>query len=397
MSDTLRRSVASRCCRALQSILPAHLECWGWAIRYEVDDIPDDTEALLFALESLWSLVPRAIAFRFLRPSTVTASDTLNREERSVDMGFFDQIARRPRTLGIACAIFAVGLGVVYMTMAGAPISYMAINGAALILGLTFLAFAAGSDLAMSPSIGAMVLILAVGLFTTALVGNQVEGAARWLKLGPLYIQPSLIVLPVMILGFVRRRDKLSALGIIIAAAAMALQPDRAMAAMLVAALMTLAILRPDRPTMTALGASIIGLCITLMRSDTLPAVPFVDQVLFSSFDVHMLAGLSVLTGTVLLVVPALVGVVGDQTHREAHIVCVAIWISLIAAAALGNYPTPVVGYSGAAVLGYVLSLLMLPPALREDRVVKASIQNESGSDDGYDRSLRFGAELCTE
>lgn len=30
-------------------------------------------------------------------------------------------------------------------------------------------------------------------------------------------------------------------------------------------------------------------------------------------------------------------------------------------AAALGNYPTPIVGYGGSAIIGYVLSLLALP------------------------------------
>jgi hypothetical protein len=30
-------------------------------------------------------------------------------------------------------------------------------------------------------------------------------------------------------------------------------------------------------------------------------------------------------------------------------------------AAALGNYPTPIVGYGGSAIIGYALSLLALP------------------------------------
>ena len=34
----------------------------------------------------------------------------------------------------------------------------------------------------------------------------------------------------------------------------------------------------------------------------------------------------------------------------------------MILAAALGNYPTPLVGYSGSAILGYLISLLGLPP-----------------------------------
>ena len=33
-----------------------------------------------------------------------------------------------------------------------------------------------------------------------------------------------------------------------------------------------------------------------------------------------------------------------------------------MAAAAIGPYPTPVIGYGGSAIIGYLLSLAMLPP-----------------------------------
>ena len=39
---------------------------------------------------------------------------------------------RRPRTLGIVCAIGAVLLGIAYMTMAGAPMRYLGVNAGAL-------------------------------------------------------------------------------------------------------------------------------------------------------------------------------------------------------------------------------------------------------------------------
>jgi hypothetical protein len=37
------------------------------------------------------------------------------------------------------------------------------------------------------------------------------------------------------------------------------------------------------------------------------------------------------------------------------------IWFSAVAAAALGNYPTPLVGYGGSAIVGYLFSVAMLP------------------------------------
>jgi hypothetical protein len=51
-----------------------------------------------------------------------------------------------------------------------------------------------------------------------------------------------------------------------------------------------------------------------------------------------------------------------DPPRRPGHAVFGAVWLAVIVAAALGNYPTPLVGYGGSAILGYLLSLLYLPP-----------------------------------
>jgi hypothetical protein len=172
-----------------------------------------------------------------------------------------------------------------------------------------------------------------------------------------------------MIVAFARSRGALSVAAMAVAAGALALQPDRAMAGMLAAGLAALAVLRPDRPALAALAASVIGFGVALVRADLLPATPFVDQVLYSSFDVHVLAGSAVLGGSFLLILPAIVGLRWDPADRHIHVVFGTVWLSAVAAAALGNYPTPIVGYGGSAVLGYVLSLMMLPRMARSAAV----------------------------
>ncbi|SOB79229.1 hypothetical protein SAMN06297144_0441 [Sphingomonas guangdongensis] len=270
-------------------------------------------------------------------------------------------ILHRPRALGFACAVAAVLLGLVYMAIAGAPTRYLIINAGALVIGcatlpLLDLAVAGGSR-----SLGGIVVAMAAALLATAILGPQVEGAARWVDLGGFVVQPSLVLLPVMLVAFARTRTTLATGGIVAAAAALALQPDRAMAAMLVVALVTLALLRRDRNVLIGLAAASIGLTVTLERADALPAVPYVDQILYSSFNVHLAAGLAVLTGTVLLVVPALSGWRRDPDCRVDYAVFGAVWFVAILAAALGNYPTPIVGYGGSAIIGYMMSLVALP------------------------------------
>jgi hypothetical protein len=202
---------------------------------------------------------------------------------------------------------------------------------------------------------------LALVLLATALAGLRVEGAARWATIGPLTLQVSLIVVPVMLVLFARASSKAGAAGLCIAALALAMQPDRGMAGALAASLAVLAAFRPDRVTLIALVAAISGFAVTLARPDKLPAVPFVDQVFYSSFAVHPLAGAAVLIGTCLLIGPALMRL-REAGGRDAALAFGAVWLAIAIAAAIGNYPTPVVAYGGSAIVGYFLSLAVLRP-----------------------------------
>jgi cell division protein FtsW (lipid II flippase) len=308
------------------------------------------------------------------------------------DMSFLDA-AREPRSLGIACATGAVMLGLACMAAAGAPLAYLGTNAAAVLIGLLMIGILkmAGAGRIWNARYwpGVLTMMIAAALLGTALFGVRADGAARWVRLGGLAIQPSLILLPVMMLVFARSRDALSTAAMVVAAAALALQPDRAMAGMLAAGLTALAVMRPDRAALTALAAALAGFLVSLARTDLLPATPYVDQVLYASFGVHVLAGFAVLGGLALLVLPAIVGVRRDLAHRHVHLVFGAVWVSATAAAALGNYPTPIVGYGGSAILGYFLSLAALP---RLARPAAAQAMPDQGSDARpADRRLRVG------
>lgn len=395
MSLGTRRRVALLICRVLQSALPPGLRPWGGAIAQEVAEIDDDNAALLFALHSLFGLAPRIILFQLARPLAALAGrDTRN--GGMVDMGLYEGVVRRPQALGAACAVGAVLLGLAYMWAAGAPLRYLGINTGALAVGLGLLALSGGLVGVARRWPGALTLAMGVLLLATGLLGDRSEGAARWVAFGGLFIQPSLILLPAMVVGFARSRNALSAIGLIVAAAAMAIQPDRAMAGMLAAGLAVLAALRPDRWALPAFAASTLAFGITLVRPDTLPAMPYVDQILYSAFDVHALAGLAVLGGSILLVVPAIVGKLYDATHREAYSVFGIVWLAAILAAAIGNYPTPIVGYGGSAVLGYMLSLAMLPTATRACVGAEVSIRDQAPGQQPVDRHLCIGIALTS-
>lgn len=273
----------------------------------------------------------------------------------------FDSIADNPRAFGIAAAVGAVALGLGYLAVAGAPPHTLAINSAALLIGLVLLKLVG----LLTPTIRrlppATTLLISAALLATALLGSPVEGVARWLKLGGVSIQPSFLLLPILTVGFAWYRSAATAAAVLLTAAALALQPDRAMAGALAAALGAVALMRPDRITIATFAGSLIAFAATLLQADTLAPTPFVEQVFTSAFDVHRLAGAAVVGGAILLFLPSAVGWHRDPANREVYAVFGIFWLATIAAALLGNYPTPLVGYGGSAIIGYVLSLALLP------------------------------------
>ena len=298
-------------------------------------------------------------------------------------------ISARPRLLGLICGAAAVGLGLAYLFAAGAPPRYLLVNLASLVLGATVwlaLGRAAGSRLA-STGAGVAVLALAVPLLLTALFGVAADGASRWVRLGPLNLQVSLILLPVTTILCARRPDALGTLGMVLAAFALAIQPDRAMAGVLLAGLLAILCARPGRLPIVAAAAAMLAFGWTLLTPDTLPAVPYVDGVLYTSFAVHPFAGLAVVFGAVALVVPAAIGAARDEAERSALLAFGGCWAGVIVAAALGNYPTPLVGYGGSAVLGYMLSVALLPSGVREMSRIGASESN-AVDDQNSDRTI---------
>jgi hypothetical protein len=369
---------------AASRLLPPHLSAWSRAMANELTEIADDRSALLFACGCLRAAVALAIGARLGALRAILFP--LLPSPRSLPAMI--RISTRPRLLGLLCGAVAVGMGMAYMDAAGAPSRYLLVNFAALVLGATAwlaLGRAGGSRLAGA---GLAILALSIPLLLTALFGVAADGAVRWVSVGPLSVQISLIVLPAMIILYARRPDRAGTAGMMVAALALALQPDRAMAGVLAAGLIALLLAKPGRrPVLAAAAASILGFGWTLLEPDALPPSAFVDRILYTAFDVHPLAGAAVAAGAAALVVPAVIGLGRGGGDRAAFLAFGACWSAVVAAAALGNYPTPLVGYGGSAVLGYLLSVALLPGGARESDALALASPAADGRDPDRTRS----------
>jgi cell division protein FtsW (lipid II flippase) len=283
------------------------------------------------------------------------------------------------RKLGIVCGLAAAAVGIAYLLAAGAPPRLIALQGAALAIGLVALPIVTIlSGLAKRRSADLVLLLFGSLLLATALFGIGVEGAARWVRIGAVQLQTSLILLPPMLLLYSRKSGAAGTVGMILAALALAIQPDRAMAGALAVSLGVLALQRSDRMTLTAALFALAGFIAALAQPDTLPAASFVDQVYYSAFGIHLLLGAAVLAGAASLALPAL-----GRGESGERLVFGSLWLTIALAAALGNYPTPLVGYGGSAVIGYLLSVALLGSAARIGALGRSSdVRRPDGSPD---------------
>jgi hypothetical protein len=352
-----RRKTALFLCAALAALQSRRSKNWARAIRSEVEMVDDDREALAFAWRAVAGLLPTFLS-ALLFPRTASPSALTTDQGRVAQTG--EGLRSHPRRIAVICGAAAVALGLGYLGAAGAPAPYLIVNMLALLIGLS--AFAILRLTGGGQRRGDIVLIALAGILLAAtLFGSAIEGATRWIKLGSLFVQPSLILLPPMIVAFARSATPLSTLAIVVATITIAAQPDRAMVAVAFAGLLAVAVARLGSLVLVAASIAAIGLAYTLVTPD-------VDGILYSSFAVHPMLGVAVWAGSALLVVPAVAGWFADRDGRTAYLAFGAAWATAIAAAGLGNYPTPLVGFGGSAILGYLLSVAALPRAAEARR-----------------------------
>lgn len=346
-------TAAERIVRVMCRLLPRSLRNWGEAMAQEAASIQRPAAAIAFAVScGAWAV--RAALGHAVR----SALTPLGRE-------YADLATRRtrwgPRDAALACAIAATLFGLVHLAEAGAPARYLILNLTALIAGLIIVLPFRRHNLVTAPFVGVVALLVGLALLVTAVLGEGAADARRWLSLGDVALQPSLLGLPFVLVAFARSRDIMTTAGLILGAIAIVLQSDCAMAAAMVAATGVAALMKRDRMALVMLSVATACFIVTAMRRDAMPAMSFVDGILRAGSSTSFIAGLAVWGGVAILLLPPVLGLRRSRESAAAHAAFGATWFALIAAAVFGDYPTPVVGYGGSAIVGYLWSLLALP------------------------------------
>ena len=256
----------------------------------------------------------------------------------------------RGRGIAILALALPVVAGLVYLALAGAPRSYALINGLAALLAVGAIALLPG--IAGERVRRALALVLIAALFVPLVTGPYLNGVARWLPLGGFVLHSGALIFPA--LAVLAARDEDYAPPILLAALlAASLHPDAALGLAVMMTAVGLYNATRDWRLVPVAGIAFFASMVAGLRGE-LPAQPFVERVLIHlAMETPLAAfGLALaLLGAFFLVAHAL-----PATKPVRHALAGSLF-GFSLAALVSNYPSVLIGYGAAPILGYGLAL----------------------------------------
>ena len=265
----------------------------------------------------------------------------------------------RERLFASAALAIPVCAGFGYLFADDAPRSYLAANAGALALAVLWIALAPGTLSARARRI-AIGLALAL-LFIPLLTGPHINGIARWLPLGPFTLHVGMLVVPALAVLAGEEPDYAPGL-LSVALLAALLQPDMATGAALTLAAFGLYDATKDW-RYGAFAAAAFTVSLVAATRGELPAQPYVERVIFLLARTDLLAALGLTAALLAGFVLILTAFPGREAGRKALAGCL---FGFTFAGHVSNYPSVLVGYGAAPILGFGLALGLL--SVRPDR-----------------------------
>jgi hypothetical protein len=315
----------------VRRLLGAQQSAWAEAMEAEAAATGSEREALAFA----WGCLRAALDHSFAAARDESA---------------------RARGAGVLSCAVAVLAGCAFMHSAGAPGHYVGMNLLSLALAVATFYLLPHQRLQadermrarLAFALGALLLIAGVGLAPTA--------ASAWLQVGPVSLNLPWLLLPALLLA----SDVLpqpaarpwAVGGLLMACSTFALQADPLLLGLVAAVLGVRAWHQKD------IVAAWLALTASAMAAwvgpswQAPPALPFVDQVVHRGFEESAAIGMGLVLMQLLPLWPAL-------RYRQARQHGL-VWGLLVALSLPGWLPSPLVGFAGSYVVGYVLSLVVL-------------------------------------
>ena len=255
--------------------------------------------------------------------------------------------------------IFPALAGIGWLVLAGAPQHYPLVNAGAALAGIPLIAAGARWSVPDKP----LGIVLVALLFVPLVAGPSVGGASRWIGMAPILLTTSLLCLPPLAVLTARAKRGWLVGGLGLTFLAGLLQPDGSVVLALGAIILVL-----GRINLASITKAVLvgGIGAVMIWRDRLEPVPFVEGVLLDAAASSPLA--AGMLGISLIASFFLVWTRSGAPEAERSALMAAL-IALIAASLLGPFPTPLLGYGAASILGFALGLALM------GREVKAARQ----------------------
>jgi|GEM_PF-2861310 len=299
------------------------------------------------------------------------------------------RLTARTRWYALLPALMAVVCGISIVRTAGVSTTVPKLQAAWLILGLVLAWLVATSSRRLLERTAVAIGLASVAaLALTAWFGESVGSATRWMAIGPIRIQTSTLVLPVIVLAI----STLFAKGSVVKALAMGgaaqlaliAQPDGASSLIVTVATVASALGARTVSVSRVLGiatALCIGSVLALVRDPNLHSVPHVEGV----FDFAGAVPWKIAALVSLALVPLYPTVCAfrmpraDVTARSTAVGIATVLIGSIAMPLFGSYPVPLVGYGGSSVVACMIGLSFVL-ALEPGTIAPAAALYRSGA-----------------
>lgn len=254
-------------------------------------------------------------------------------------------------TAALALPVLA---GLAYLNVFGAPARYIAVNGASLLLALIWIIALPQGTLPVAARRVLIAVLLAL-LFAPLATGPSLGGISRWLPLGPFTLHAGMLAVPLLAV-LVADEEGYAPFVLSVALLAALLQPDMATgAALMLAAVGLYDATRDWRYGLFAAVAFAAALVAAV--NGELPAQPFADRVIFLLARTDPLAALGLLATLVASCYLIVAAAPGPTTARKALAGCL---FGFSFAGLMSNYPSALIAYGAAPILGFGLALGLL-------------------------------------
>jgi hypothetical protein len=252
--------------------------------------------------------------------------------------------------------------GCAFMFAAGAPKHYMGMNFVSLLVGILGFCYLPVQRLQTDDLLrGRVIVAMSLMLLVVSGLGSN-DRAMPWIELGPVHLNVVwVIVPPILIASNVQTHSKAvpwSLAGLAITCVALVLLGEVAWL-FLVAAVLVIRAKAQRSYSLGILAFIAVALALYFRRawSSPEPAV-FVDQVLQSALSYNLLVGLLLALTQAASIVPGFI-----KKHSREH---AQLWGGVVLFSVFGWVPSPLIGFGGSLIVGYLLSLALAPRDARQ-------------------------------